>query len=61
MIDPQQLKAFDDLVRWARDNQSYALLNSLVEDGPDNVTDFAGLLVTFTARADAKKDTRDIL
>lgn len=61
MIDPKQIEAFDALVQWARDNQSWGLLTALVEDGPDAVTDFSQLLKDFTARADAKKDTRDIL
>ena len=47
MIDPKQQADWQALVDYLRPFGNGACINSLLEDGPDDITDFAGLLQTF--------------
>lgn len=60
MILPKQQQDYDALVAYLRQTGGGACLNALVEDGPDNMTDFAGLLRDFKAR-DGDKGLNDFL
>lgn len=47
MIRQSQRDAWHELVEYLQTKGNGACLNALVEDGPDDKTDFAGLLVKF--------------
>ena len=50
MISEKQQKDWQDLVDYLKGFGNGACINALLEDGPDNVTDFAGLLNEFKAQ-----------
>ena len=50
MITEKQQADWLALVDYLRPQGNGACLNALLEDGPDNTTDFAGLLKTFKER-----------
>jgi hypothetical protein len=54
-IPRSQIDDWQALVAWLTLRGNGACLNSLVEDGPDAKTDFAGLLKTFKQREAAGK------
>jgi len=47
MINDKQQQDWQALVDYLRPFGNSACLNALLEDGPDNTTDFAGLLEDF--------------
>lgn len=49
-ISDSQKQAWQDLVNYLRPFGNGACINALLEDGPDNTTDFKGLLETFKAK-----------
>jgi hypothetical protein len=50
MISDKQREDWQALVDYLRGFENGACINVLVEDGPDNTTDFAGLLSTLKER-----------
>jgi hypothetical protein len=50
MVSEKQRTDWQALVDYLKQFGNGACLNALVEDGPDNVTDFAGLLQQFRAQ-----------
>ena len=51
MISEKQQCDWQALVDWLSPQGNGACINALLEDGPDNTTDFAGLLRNFKEKA----------